>query len=137
MDYRALNNVTIKDTYPLPLIEECLDTLAGNHWFSKLDANVAHWQINIRPEDCKLSQELARFYENAAPLYIVTGKTSFRWEDEQQQSNEVLVEQQFIPPVPAIPTTEGRFFLNTRHWRGVKPNLGWTRECNCVCQRTL
>ena len=103
MDYRALNNVTIKDTYPLPLIEECLDTLAGNHWFSKLDA---------------------RFYENAAPLYVVTGKSSFRWEDEQQQSNEALVEQQFSPPVPAIPTTEGRFFLNTRHWRGVKPNPG-------------
>ena len=30
VDYRALNKVTIKDTYPLPLIEECLETLAGN-----------------------------------------------------------------------------------------------------------
>ena len=43
VDYRALNKVTIKDTYPLPLIEECLDTLAGNQWFWKLDANAADW----------------------------------------------------------------------------------------------
>ena len=53
VDYRALNKVTIKDNYPLPLIEKCLDTLAGNQWFSKLDANAAYWQINIHPEDGK------------------------------------------------------------------------------------
>ena len=53
VDYRALNKVTIKDTYPLPLIEECLDTRAGNQWFSKLDANAAYWQIKIHPEDRK------------------------------------------------------------------------------------
>ena len=35
VDYGALNEVTIKDTYPL--IERCLDTLAGNQWFSKRD----------------------------------------------------------------------------------------------------
>ena len=53
VDYRALNEVTIKDTYPLPLIEECLDTLAGNQWFSKLDANTAYWQIKVHPDDSK------------------------------------------------------------------------------------
>jgi hypothetical protein len=30
LDYRKLNNVTRKDMFPLPLIEECLDTLTGN-----------------------------------------------------------------------------------------------------------
>ena len=35
----------------MPLIEECLDTLSGNVWFSKLDANSAFHQIKIRPED--------------------------------------------------------------------------------------
>ena len=42
LDFRALNNVTKKDTYPLPIIEECLDTLSGNVWFSKLNANSAY-----------------------------------------------------------------------------------------------
>ena len=51
IDYRQLNNVTVKDVFPLPLVDDCLDTLAGNVWFSKLDANSAYWQINIKPED--------------------------------------------------------------------------------------
>ena len=51
IDYRGLNQVTVKDVFPLPLVDDCLDTLAGNVWFSKLDANSAYWQINIKPED--------------------------------------------------------------------------------------
>ncbi len=52
VDYRALNTVTVKDVYPLPLVEDCLDMLAGNVWYSKLDANSAYWQVRIKPEDC-------------------------------------------------------------------------------------
>ena len=37
--------------FPLALVDDCLDTLAGSIWFSKLDANSAYWQINIKPED--------------------------------------------------------------------------------------
>ena len=51
VDYRALNKATVKDVYPLPIIEECLDTLYGNCWFSKLDANSAYWQIPLAEED--------------------------------------------------------------------------------------
>ena len=61
MDFRALNKVTIKDTNPLPLIEECLDTLAGNQWFSKLDANAAYWQIKIHPEDRKKTVFITKY----------------------------------------------------------------------------
>lgn len=46
VDYRSLYNVTVKDTFPLPLIEDCLDTLAGSVWFSKLDANSAYFQVS-------------------------------------------------------------------------------------------
>ncbi|GFR82442.1 Pol polyprotein [Elysia marginata] len=49
--YRKLNNVTRKDVYPLPLVDECVDTLAGNIWFSKLDANSTYWQIKLKEED--------------------------------------------------------------------------------------
>ena len=45
IDYRALIEVTVKDTFPLPITEDCLDTLAGNVWFPKLDANSAYWQV--------------------------------------------------------------------------------------------
>ncbi|XP_052231012.1 uncharacterized protein LOC127844654 [Dreissena polymorpha] len=53
IDYRKLNDVTIKNVFPLPLIDDCLDTLAGNVWFSKLDANSAYWQMNIAEQDRK------------------------------------------------------------------------------------
>ena len=39
VDYRALNKVTQKDAYSLPLIEECLDSLSGVKFMSTLDMN--------------------------------------------------------------------------------------------------
>lgn len=46
-----LNSRSVNNEFPLPLVEECLDTLAGNIWYSKLDANSAYWQVKIREED--------------------------------------------------------------------------------------
>ncbi|KAH3786355.1 hypothetical protein DPMN_164462 [Dreissena polymorpha] len=37
----------------LPLIEDCIDMLAGQKWFSKLDANSAYWKIKIKESDRK------------------------------------------------------------------------------------
>ena len=51
IDYRKLNALTVKDSFPLPKIEECLDTLAGNTWFSTLDMNSGYWQIEIDEKD--------------------------------------------------------------------------------------
>ena len=50
LDYRLLNKKTIKDTYPLPLLSDCIESLVGNLWFSKLDCNNAYHQINVHPE---------------------------------------------------------------------------------------
>ena len=37
IDYRGINNVTVKDKYPLPRIDELFDQLHGVSWFSKID----------------------------------------------------------------------------------------------------
>ena len=51
IDYRKLNEVTKKDAYPLPRIEDNLDALSGSKWFSTLDLLSGFWQVEMAPED--------------------------------------------------------------------------------------
>ncbi|GFX59835.1 hypothetical protein TNCV_4130781 [Trichonephila clavipes] len=51
VDYRPLNGVTKKDRHHLPRIDDTLDTLAGNTWFSTLDLKSGFWQIELHPDD--------------------------------------------------------------------------------------
>jgi len=61
IDYRKLNDVTVKDTFPFSLVEDCLDTLAGNTRFPKLDANSAYCQVKVKEEDRKKTAALTKF----------------------------------------------------------------------------
>lgn len=51
VDYRKLNEVTKKDSYPLPRIDDSLDTLSGSCWFSTLDLKSGYWQVGIDEKD--------------------------------------------------------------------------------------
>ena len=50
IDYRRLNSVTRKDVYPLPRIDDILDTLGGMKFFSSLDLASGYWQIGMDSE---------------------------------------------------------------------------------------
>lgn len=51
VDYRALNKVTLKDSYPLPRIDDILDSLRGSEIFSTLDATSGFYQIPVCQRD--------------------------------------------------------------------------------------
>jgi hypothetical protein len=51
IDYRGLNEVTIKNRYPLALIRETLDCLVKAKWYSKLDLRWGYNQIRIAEEE--------------------------------------------------------------------------------------
>ena len=51
IDFRKLNNRTVKDAYSLPRIEETIDSLSGAKYFSKLDLRSGYWQVGIKEAD--------------------------------------------------------------------------------------
>ena len=51
VDYRKVNELTCKDAYPLPWIDEILDTLGGAQWFCTMDLASGYWQIKMKECD--------------------------------------------------------------------------------------
>ena len=65
IDFRKLNSVTIKDAYPIPRIDDTLDSLYGSKWFAVLDLKAGYWQVPIKEDD----KEKTAFKTSAGGLY--------------------------------------------------------------------
>lgn len=53
VDYRTLNKITVRDNYPLPLIEDCLEYFQGNKYFTTLDLRNGFHQVEMDPDSIK------------------------------------------------------------------------------------
>ena len=68
VDYRRLNDATVKESYPLPRIDDCLDALAGSKRFSTLDLASGYWHHCSKRWAAKLekvNERAIRFVCNA------------------------------------------------------------------------
>jgi hypothetical protein len=61
IDYRSLNEVTVKNKYPLPRIEDLFDQLRGPSVFSKIDLRSGYHQLRIRPSDIPKTAFITRY----------------------------------------------------------------------------
>jgi len=51
VDYRRLNDLTIKNRFPMPIMEEILEELSGSKYFTKLDMKSGYHQVRMHPDD--------------------------------------------------------------------------------------
>ena len=81
IDYQSLNKATIKDSYPLPHIQDTLDTLYGNNLFTTLDFLKRYHQIEVEErirEKTAVTTHVRLFQYIRLPLGLNNAPTSFQ-----------------------------------------------------------
>ena len=73
MDYRRLNEVTRKDHFPLPFIDQLMERVSGHHYYCFLDGYSGYFQIEIAPEDQEKTTFTCPFGTYAYRLVSVLG----------------------------------------------------------------
>jgi hypothetical protein len=79
VDYMSLNDVTIKNKYPLPHIEDLFDQMIGAKVFSKIDLRCDYYQMKIRPLDIPKTAFTTRYglYEYTVMSFGLTNAPTY------------------------------------------------------------
>ena len=82
VDYRNINKVTIKDTYPLPRIDDSLNQMSGAKWFCVLDLCSGYWQVECHPKDRPKTAFATRrglYQFQVMPFGLCNAPATFEW----------------------------------------------------------
>lgn len=131
IDYRALNSKTVKDCYPLSIIEGCLDLLYGTQYFSTLDLASGYYQIEIDKNDRHKTAFLTNFglVENKrmgfglcnAPATFQRALRGLTWQDALVYLDDVVeLGKDFENAISNIRKTLDRF---RQHNMKLKPKM--------------
>nr|GEU57083.1 hypothetical protein [Tanacetum cinerariifolium] len=110
IDYWALNKVTIKNKYPIPLIADLFDQLGKARYFTKLDLRSGYYQVWIAEGDEAKMTYVTRFimgYSTLASLLtdLLKKNQAWIWDKECQVAFESLKKAVMEEPVLRLPDT--------------------------------
>jgi hypothetical protein len=79
VDYQKLNDITIKNKYPLPKIEDLFDQMNGAHVFSKIDLRTGYHQLKVRESDIPKTAFTTRYklYEYTMMSFGLTNAPTY------------------------------------------------------------
>jgi hypothetical protein len=81
IDYRALNKITKRDVYPLPRIDDALDSLGSAKFFTTLDLPSGFWQVPMDEADREKTAFITRFGQfmfNRMPFGLTNAPATFQ-----------------------------------------------------------